>query len=117
MVMNNAKNSMKKYFLQKGTNYEGPFDFEELKSKNISKETYVWYEGLTEWAKAGKLKELIILFNIPPFGLNIKSSTHSPIENKVQNLGSTKNSKIIKVSLIISTILIIVVLFYFLNFV
>jgi hypothetical protein len=107
---------MKKYFLQKGTNYEGPFDFEELKLKNISKETYVWCEGLTEWTKAGKLKELIILFNTPPFGLNIKSSIHSPIENKIQNIESTKNSKIIKISLIISTILLTIILFYFLIF-
>lgn len=115
--MNKAKNSMKKYFLQKGTNYEGPFDLEELKSKNISKETYVWYEGLTEWTKACKLKELIVLFNIPPFGLNIKSSIHSPIENKVQNIESTKNSKIIKIALITTTILLIAILLYFLNFV
>ena|GEM_PF-1492910 len=108
---------MKKYFLLKGTNCEGPFDFEELKSKNISKETYVLHEGLTEWTKAGKLKELIVLFNLPPFGLNIKSSIHSPIENKVQNIGSTKNSKIIKTSLIIATVLLAVFFIYFLLFV
>ena len=114
--MNNAKNSMKKYFLQKGTNYEGPFDFDELKEKNISKETYVWYEGLTEWTKAGKLKELIMLFDIPFFGLNIKSPIYSPTENKVQNIESTKNTRIIKISLIIVSILLTGILLYFLIF-
>ncbi|MDZ4795195.1 MAG: DUF4339 domain-containing protein [Bacteroidota bacterium] len=49
---------MKKYFLNDGTGQQGPFDLEELKSKNITAETLVWYEGLPETTKAGQLDEL-----------------------------------------------------------
>jgi len=58
---------MKKYFLHDGANQSGPFDIEELKSKNISKDTSIWYEGLTEWTTAGEIEELKrILLPIPP---------------------------------------------------
>ncbi len=58
---------MKKYYLNDGTSQQGPFDLEELKSKNITAETPVWYDGLPEWTTAGKLDELKALFiHVPP---------------------------------------------------
>ncbi len=54
---------MKKYFFNDGTAQQGPFDLEELKSKNITAETPVWYEGLPEWTTAGKLEELNEMFS------------------------------------------------------
>lgn len=58
---------MKKYYLHTGTEQQGPFDLEELKSKNIIRATPIWYEGLSEWITAEKVDELKELFSaIPP---------------------------------------------------
>ncbi|MCD6067900.1 MAG: hypothetical protein K0S33_2726 [Bacteroidetes bacterium] len=62
---------MQKYYTHNGTAQSGPFSLEELKSKIITKETPIWYEGLSEWKKAGEIEELNDLFKIsgpPPFG-------------------------------------------------
>ncbi len=61
---------MKKYFFKDGTLQQGPFDLEELKSKNITAETPVWYEGLPEWTTAGKLEELKDIFIAAPALIN-----------------------------------------------
>ena len=39
---------MRQYYIFDGQAKRGPFDLEELKSKILSKETPVWYEGLTD---------------------------------------------------------------------
>lgn len=61
---------MKKYFLHNGIDQQGPFDIEDLKSKNIDKETPIWYEGIPDWTTAEKIDELKDLFKTktpPPF--------------------------------------------------
>jgi hypothetical protein len=60
---------MKKYFIHDGTNQLGPFDLDELVSKNLHADTPIWYEGLPDWTTAGKLDELkdIIVHTPPPF--------------------------------------------------
>ena len=58
---------MKVYYIHQGSEQSGPFTIEELKQKNISKDTPVWYEDLPEWKKAGELPELNSLFiSVPP---------------------------------------------------
>lgn len=58
---------MKKYFLHNGAEQQGPFDIEELKSKNITKDTPIWYDGISEWTTAGNIHELKdILSTTPP---------------------------------------------------
>ena len=58
---------MKKFYLFNGSEQEGPFDLEALESKKISKDTPIWYEGLSEWTTAGKVEELKdIVFSTPP---------------------------------------------------
>lgn len=57
---------MKKYYYSDGKQQIGPLSKEELQSKGISKETLVWYEGLTEWTKAGDVEELVDLFPNEP---------------------------------------------------
>jgi hypothetical protein len=67
---------MKKYFIQEANGQSGPFDFEELKKRNILKNTPVWYEGLAEWTTAEKVEELKPLFQSaspPPFEKNQSS--------------------------------------------
>ena len=49
---------MKKYYYSDGQNQYGPFTIEELKEKNITQDTLIWYEGLAQWTKAELLPEL-----------------------------------------------------------
>lgn len=56
---------MQYYFLKNRFRY-GPVKFEELKSKDIKKDTLVWYEGLKDWTKAEEIKELKELFKVKP---------------------------------------------------
>jgi len=48
---------MKKYFLHNGTESSGPFNFEELIAKKITKKTPVWFEGMENWKYAGEIDE------------------------------------------------------------
>ena len=57
---------MKKYFLHDGTESSGPFDFEELKAKKITKKSPVWFEGMENWKYAGEIDELNSLFVVIP---------------------------------------------------
>lgn len=60
---------MSKYFLHDGQNQLGPFDKSELKEKNVTVDTPVWYEGLSDWTTAGEIPDLKDLFALmpPPF--------------------------------------------------
>ena len=56
---NNLTRTMNTYFYTDGTNKFGPFSLEELKKRNISKDTLVWTESMGEnWAPAGTVTEL-----------------------------------------------------------
>jgi hypothetical protein len=58
---------MKKYFLHNETGQQGPFDIDDLKAKNITRETPIWFDGISEWTTAGKVEELQSLFpTLPP---------------------------------------------------
>jgi uncharacterized RDD family membrane protein YckC len=58
---------MKKYFYSNGKEKQGPFSFEELKNKDIKKETLIWFQGLEDWVPAKEIKEFDeILELIPP---------------------------------------------------
>lgn len=58
---------MKKYYLHDGSVQSGPFEFNDLKEKQINKNTPVWFEGLSKWTIAGELPELTDLIkNVPP---------------------------------------------------
>lgn len=66
---------MKKYFLHDGSQQAGPFDIEELKSKNLNRDTPIWCEGLEEWTTISKVDELkeIITATPPPFAAKLAS--------------------------------------------
>ena len=58
---------MNKYYLHDGHESSGPFDLEEIKTKQITKSTSVWCEGMEDWTTAGEVAELKrILFPVPP---------------------------------------------------
>jgi hypothetical protein len=61
---------MQKFFLHNGTEQQGPFDLNELKTKGITKDTPIWYDGLPEWKAAHEIVDLMELFKVsgpPPF--------------------------------------------------
>lgn len=58
---------MKKYFYTNGKDKIGPFSFEELKEKKLSRETKVWFYGLDNWTTLSEVEELnSITSSIPP---------------------------------------------------
>ena len=57
---------MKKYFYSDGTNKFGPFSIDELREKNITEETLIWFQGLSEWLPARNFSELNDVFAPSP---------------------------------------------------
>jgi len=71
---------MSKYYYTDGKERFGPFTLEELAARNITRETMVWMEGLTDWLPAGNLAELQSLFppggpQVPPMGAPYASTS------------------------------------------
>lgn len=56
---------MIKYFYSDGRK-KGPVTLEQLKKKNIQKETLIWYEGLDDWKPAKEIRELDEIFELNP---------------------------------------------------
>lgn len=57
---------MKKYFYTQGTVKHGPFTLDELRGKDITNTTLIWYDGLAEWTAASELEELTELLVASP---------------------------------------------------
>ena len=55
------------FYIAENGQKRGPFTFEEMKTKNVTKETLVWTEGLDSWTKAEHIALLKdILRKTPP---------------------------------------------------
>ena len=61
---------MKKYFYTDGTDKFGPFSLEELKEKEITRDTKIWFQELGDWKKASTIPELNELFTLIPPPIN-----------------------------------------------
>jgi hypothetical protein len=58
---------MRKYFYTDGKTEFGPFLLEELKEKDLKRDTKVWYFGLSTWTTISELEELEeVVKTIPP---------------------------------------------------
>ena len=57
---------MKKYFYSNGKEKHGPLGLDELKQKDISEETLIWFEGLDDWTPAGELDEIKPVLELQP---------------------------------------------------
>jgi uncharacterized protein YlxW (UPF0749 family) len=106
---------MKKYFLHNGTESSGPFDFEDLKAKRITKKSPVWFEGMDNWKYAGEVAELSPLFVVlpPPIGFFEAVPPTLKVERTMGTrkiLGLSKNTFWIG-----SGILVLLVFTYFFN--
>lgn len=98
---------MNKYYLHNGTENIGPFNIEELKQKNITRNTQVWCEGMEDWKEAGTVEELKILFpTLPPPIKKISA------ENKKQEatVNIKKNSSLYKIFKITGIVFLILIL-------
>lgn len=60
------ENYNKKYFFVEGPYTLGPYTLEELRAKNISRDTRVWFPELGDWKPAGSIPELNDLFKLVP---------------------------------------------------
>jgi len=60
---------MATYFIHDDKNLHGPFTFEEMKDKELKKDTPVWTEGLDNWVTAAEIPDLKPLLAVvpPPF--------------------------------------------------
>jgi hypothetical protein len=106
---------MKKYFLHDGTEPSGPFDFEELKAKRITKKSPVWFEGMENWKYAEEVDELSSLFVVLPPPISTFSET-PPTPKVERTLGTQKILGLSKNSFWIgSGILVLLVFTYFFN--
>ena len=47
-----------KYYITENNIKNGPFTVEELKSKGINKDSFIWHEGLDDWIKASEISSL-----------------------------------------------------------
>lgn len=66
---------MKQYYIYLDNEQTGPLSFEELKEKNISRETLIWFEGQADWKKAFEIEELTELFKSVPPPINTFTQT------------------------------------------
>ena len=64
---------MKKYFVHDGKDQQGPFDIAELQGQKINRETLIWFEGITNWTKAGEVSALTNIFQAIPPPINVQS--------------------------------------------
>lgn len=72
---------MKKYFYSDGVNRHGPYTLDELRSKNITRQTKVWFQGLNDWRPAGTIPELSSLFDFKPPPIPDPAVHFKPIDN------------------------------------
>lgn len=107
---------MKKYYYSDGKQQIGPLSKEEIQSKGIAKDTLVWYEGLTEWTKAGDAEELADLFPntpTPPPLPGEKTTTLPPMpkQNDIDDNSKTKTKKktLKRIGIIVGCIIMILV--------
>lgn len=56
--------ALPKYLVLFGDKYEGPFSVDEMRTMNLTLETYVWTEGMEQWKMVGQLEELPIALGL-----------------------------------------------------
>lgn len=82
---------MKKYFYSNGQDKEGPVTLEELKQKDITPKTLIWYEGLDDWKEAESVDELKEIFELSPPPIDTKNDIIEIVESN--DLSSENNSE------------------------
>jgi hypothetical protein len=111
---------MKKFYLHNGAEQQGPFDIEELKTMNITKDTLVWHEGISDWTEAEKITDLKeLLKTTPPPLKKIKQTLPPPIvkspvhEQIIADEDVKKKNSVNKNVLIVTSIIVVVIIGFF----
>ncbi len=74
---------MSKYFYTDGTKKFGPFSKGELRSKNLSRESKIWYYGMNDCTELSKVPELSDVLNSIPPELKTKP-TNKELKDKIE---------------------------------
>lgn len=110
---------MKKYYLHDGQTQQGPFDLEELKSKNFTADIHIWFDTLKEWTPAGQVEELKSLFasTPPPFKSMTPPAFDKPLPTNyaAEFNEQPKSKKPLTIGLIVLGVAAVVAIFYFIN--
>lgn len=86
---------MKEYFYLSDKDQHGPFTIEELKTKGLTNDTLVWFDGIENWKKLKDIPELcenIQIKKMPPPIPNEQANIHST--NTQSNFGTTSKRTI-----------------------
>jgi len=83
---------MKKYFYSNGQDKEGPVTLEELKQKDITPKTLIWYEGLDDWKEAENVYELREIFELKPPPISVENLNVNTTIDTI-SIDSNKQSK------------------------
>lgn len=76
----------KQYYLAENGKQAGPFSLQELKEKNLKRESLIWYDGLEKWKKAESMEELKELFvQPPPIAEQEEDVNIPPIPSEINN--------------------------------
>lgn len=68
---------MRMYYINNGAENGGPFTLDQLKTQQLTKATFVWYQGMNDWKPAHEIEELNSFFTvIPP---PIKRTAPTPV--------------------------------------
>ncbi len=105
---------MEQFYIHDGNNQQGPFTVEELKTKGVTKETQVWYEGLETWKKANEINELAGLFKVippplteptPPPIILKKNTPEKVVEPPTISNQRNKKNSLIALAVVVSIVL------------
>lgn len=63
-----------------GSNRVGPLTLEELKERNVTGQTMVWFQGLGDWQPAGSVPELKDVLSLEPPEISISKTIDTPVK-------------------------------------
>ena len=72
---------MKLYFTNNGEIQEGPLTIDQLKLKDLTLDTPIWFEGLEDWTTVSKVEELkpLVIIKPPPLVKKIATPPSMPV--------------------------------------
>lgn len=95
---------MKKYYYSDGIEKFGPVSFDELKQKNITKDTLIWFQGMDKWTPAKNLEEMRPLLDLAPPPITILEKESEPLEkdsNSIQPTPKKKKNYILPIGIVL----------------
>src|SRR5690349_7425850 len=82
---------MKIWFIRHNNQSIGPYTIEELKNLAVTKDDYIWKEGMTDWIQVKSVQELkdhFINQTPPPFSTQPSFTNHTTQSEKNNTISS-----------------------------